>query len=246
MYKNILIITDNLNLTISFEKLIAGTESERNFDFAISPFSDKNLFENDLVQEVKVYDLKKTSTISSIIEQYDLVFSMHCKQIFPSKLVQNVKCINIHPGYNPFNRGWYPQVFSIIHDLPIGATIHEIDEKLDNGPIIDRIQVDKNAWDTSLDLYERVVEAEIKLLKKNLPKILEGKYLTIKPEFSGKTYLKKDFKKLLEIDTSEKITSIGFINRLRALTHGDYKNSYFIDPETGKKIFVKIQLTPEI
>ena len=246
MYNNILIITDNLKLASNFQELLVHYETNREFQFAISPFSIKSLFENELTKEVKVLDLKKANIIESIIEKYDLVFSIHCKQIFPPKLVQNVKCINIHPGYNPYNRGWYPQVFSIIYDLPIGATIHEIDDKLDNGFIIDRVQVQKFAWDTSLDLYERVVLAEIELLKTNLPKILDGKYNTIVPEFSGRTYLKKDFKKLLEIDPTESSTSMDFINRLRALSHDDYKNAFFIDPDTGKKIYLKLELTPEI
>jgi methionyl-tRNA formyltransferase len=99
----------------------------QNFVFAISPFSNPEDFEIS----TKVYDLKKSNHIIEIIEKYQLVFSLHCKQIFPSELISNVKCINVHPGYNPLNRGWYPQVFSIIYDLPIGATIHEIDEVVD-------------------------------------------------------------------------------------------------------------------
>ena len=41
------------------------------------------------------------------------------------------------------------------------------------------------------------------------------------------------------------MTAHEFINQLRALTHDDYKNAYFLDPETGKKVFVKIALQPD-
>ena len=242
-YKKILIITDNVYIAVKCKEIFIDQKAD--FDFGISSFSSKNTFDNELSEDVFQIDLKNKSDIEKIVKNYDLIFSMHCKQFFPPSLVNNIKCINVHPGFNPYNRGWYPQVFSIIYDLPIGATIHEIDEKLDNGLIIDRVQVHKNTWDTSLDLYERVVKAEIELLKINLPKILEGKYPVVKPEFSGKTYLKKDFKKLLKIDLEEKNSYKHMINRLRALSHGDYNNCFYIDPDTGKKIFVKIELTPE-
>ena len=49
------------------------------------------------------------------MRHYKVGISAHCKQIFPAKLVENVRCYNIHPGYNPYNRGWFPQVFSIIN-----------------------------------------------------------------------------------------------------------------------------------
>ena len=50
-------------------------------------------------------DLSDPDRVSLIIESYQLVISVHCKQIFPKRLVENVLCINLHPGYNPFNRG---------------------------------------------------------------------------------------------------------------------------------------------
>lgn len=55
-----------------------------------------------------------------IIRTYDLVFSLHCKKIFPKVLTDSVRCINIHPGYCPYNRGIYPHVFSIINGRPAG------------------------------------------------------------------------------------------------------------------------------
>lgn len=239
MLNEALIISDNSFLCIEFKKIAAKLSSlEYSFDFAISPFSNSKDFDID----VNIFDLKNNEDVKKIISKYNLVFSIHCKQIFPVELVKSVKCINIHPGYNPINRGWYPQVFSIIYDLPIGVTIHEIDDKLDHGPIIARELVEKYDYDTSESLYNRILAKEIDLLNRYLLVILKNNYSTITPENEGNIYFKKDFNNLLEINLDENYRAGDLINKLRALTHGNYNNAYFLDSKTGEKIFVGINL----
>ena len=41
------------------------------------------------------------------------------------------------------------------------------------------------------------------------------------------------------------MTAQEFINKLRALTHGKYKNAYFRHPDTNKKIFISINIETE-
>ena len=76
--------------------------------------------------------------------------------------------LQLHPGYNPYNRGWYPQVFAILNNTVIGATLHEIDDLLDHGDIIDQEYVPITDYDTSLSVYEKVQSVEIKILRRNL------------------------------------------------------------------------------
>ena len=42
-------------------------------------------------------------------------------------------CVNIHPALLPYNRGAYPNVWSIIERTPAGVTIQYIDEGVDTG-----------------------------------------------------------------------------------------------------------------
>ena len=243
MFENVLIISDNLLISKRFYDILKDLNlADVKFNIAISPFSNRLEFEKIFGTDIKILDLKDASIIEEIIDTYDLVLSLHCKQIFPLQMVNNLKCINIHPGYNPINRGWYPQVFSIINNTPIGATIHEIDNELDHGPIIARKYVLKSSVDTSETLYNKIVDAEIDLIKENIISILNNGYSTFSPESEGELHLKKDFKRLCELDLNEKSTLLETINKLRALTHGDFKNAYFIDPETQKKVFVSINL----
>lgn len=244
VYKKVLILSDNIEQCVQYYKLIQtiGVNKEVSFGWGCSIYSDANIFKKRTGLVFTEIDLRDELQVKRIIDTYSLVISMHCKQLFPYILVTKVKCINVHPGYNPINRGWYPQVFSIIHNTIIGATIHEIDEEVDHGNIIDRMEVTKYAWDTSLEIYNRVLAAELILLGKNLINILSNNYQTLKPEIEGILYLKKDFKQLCKIDleTIDKFET--FFNKLRALSHKPYKNAYFIDKETGKKIFINIQL----
>lgn len=240
--KKILIISDNLHLCKASAKIFSKQNQFFKFDYGISPFSNFENFSKNLDNKVQIFDLKKTSDVEMIPSVYDLVISLHCKQLFPEELFTKVRCINVHPGYNPINRGWYPQVFAIINDSKIGATIHEIDKEIDHGSIIDREFVEKEITDTSKSLYDKVLDKEIELLEKNIESILNDTYNTISPESEGKLYLKKDFNDLLELDLSEQLSALEFINKLRALTHGDFRNAFFIDPQSGKKVYVSINL----
>ena len=244
MIKNkILVVSDNEPVLRFFIDLIEEKQlakDGRSFDFACAPWN-KSLTGLEIGSySIKAFDVKKN--YNEIIKNYDLVISAHCKQLFPEPMTRGVKCINIHPGLNPFNRGWYPQVFSIINGLPLGATIHEIDEEIDHGAIVDQIEVRINSYDTSLDAYSKVIDAEKVILERSIESILNDTYEARPPKAEGNLNLKADFDALCEINLDEKVTFREAINKLRALTHGDYKNAYFYDEKTKQKIWVSVEL----
>ena len=137
------------------------------------------------------------------------------------------------------------QVFSIINGLPAGVTIHEIDEKLDHGPIIVQKEYKIEPWDTSGSAYAKIMEIEKELVLEHFPSIMEGTYQAIPPVNEGNINYKKDFEQLKFLDLNEVGTFRDFLNRLRALSHNDYRNAYFID-QSGSKIFVRVIFDPEI
>jgi methionyl-tRNA formyltransferase len=234
MFKQVLVLSDNENLLGEFKKLVAKRNTNGT-KFSLASSDGKNKHADTVV------DLRA----DSVIDNFDLALSLHCKQVFPDELVTSIKCINVHPGLNPYNRGWYPQVFSIINGLPLGATIHEMDTKIDHGPIIARKEVDIYPWDTSLTAYERVLAAEVELLDTHLDCILNGAYRARPAESCGNLNKKADFEKLRELDLSDVSTLRGHLDMLRALSHGDFKNAYFVDAESGKRVFVKVELSVE-
>lgn len=233
--KRVLILVDNDYLYWEFINIAQGIDLEAiEFSYGCSP-GNVSLINSNL----KVYNLKYDAR--NISEEFDLVISLHCKQIFPPNLTKNVRCINIHPGYNPYNRGWYPHVFSILNKLPVGATIHEMDDKIDHGPVIAQEKVNILPTDDSSSLYNRILRAELKLINENLKNVIYENYSVMEVS-EGNINYKKDYEKLCEIDLHEVGAFGEFIDRLRCLTHDDYKNAYFID-ENGRKISIQIRLT---
>ncbi len=231
--KSVLVVTDNRELCERVRKLVEGI-SDATFDFACSRV--KGIPSIPGMQSIRL-----RNSWSEVSQNYELIISLHCKQLFPAPLVNAVRCVNVHPGLNPYNRGWFPQVFSIINGLPLGATIHEMDEDLDHGSIIAQGKVEVFSWDTSFSAYCRVLDKEMELLDAFLPRIVQGDYEAKPMSGEGNINHKRDFSVLCEIDLNRTLTWEAAINTLRALTHPPYKNAYFYDRE-GKKVNVGIDL----
>lgn len=239
--KNVLVVSDNVEL-VTFFQTIAHSVSSRiaNFNYCYSAINKSPIELEKL--GMTVINMRDPVDVDTIIDGYDLVISAHCKQIFPKNLVSSVRCINIHPGLNPYNRGWFPQVFSIINKKPVGCTIHIMDEEIDHGDILYQQEVSVNAWDTSLDVYSRVVEAEKELISKYLIDLINEDYYRVIQNDEGNYNGIADFNELKKLDLSSIGTLAEHIDLLRALTHGDFKNAYFFD-KNKEKVFVQVKLT---
>ncbi len=238
--KQVCVISDNEALYQAFRKIIEKQVLTSKYKFAFFT-SEKEIKDipprwND---ELAVINLKEESDL--FLRQYDLFISLHSKQIFPADMVQRYRCINIHPGYNPYNRGWYPQVFSIINKKPVGVTIHEMDTQMDHGPIIYRERIEIEAADTSGSVYQKIYKKECELLALHLEELIEGNYRKSMPEAEGNINYKQDFKQLCLIDMDKAATYREVIDFLRAMTFDGYYNAYFID-EHGDKIYVKLDM----
>ena len=169
------------------------------------------------------YDIDPQLDHKHILDNYELVLSLHCKKIFPQVLVNNVRCINIHPGYSPFNRGMFPHVWSIINGHPAGVTIHEMDESIDLGPWIYRVQMRILDSDTSESLYKRIVDVEIELLDYYFDNLLKGDYIKFEHEDTGNYNSMNDYKDLCNLDSA---VFGELLKTLRALSHGEHWNAH--------------------
>ncbi|MBL4586796.1 MAG: dTDP-4-amino-4,6-dideoxyglucose formyltransferase [Flavobacteriales bacterium] len=194
-------------------------------------------------QNPPVTGLNVKESVKVILQSFDLIISYHCRQLFPAEIVTKIRCVNIHPGFNPYNRGWYPGVFSIANGLPAGATIHEIDEKIDNGPIIAQKQINILPEDTSGTVYPKIIQAEYDLLDEWFMPMLTGKYDTFLSTTKGNLNYKKDYYALQELDLDATVKTGDLINRLRALTHTPYQNAYYVNKKTGDRIYISLNIS---
>lgn len=238
---NVLVVSDNLEL-ITHLLSVASEKTLKSFaSFEVCCSHNNIIMSRNLGFNINPINLKNERVIANTIKKYQVVISLHCKQIFPENLIRSVRCINFHPGYNPYNRGWYPQVFSIINKLPAGVTVHLMDDKIDHGNIIFREIIKIKENETSLDVYKKLIEAEKMIISVHLKDILLKNYRCFEPEEEGNYNSKKDFRELCALDMNHVGSLKDHIDLLRALTHGDFKNAFFLD-DAGKKIFVRVNL----
>jgi len=86
----------------------------------------------------------KDDTIDKINRaDFDILVSNGCPYILPiSQLKKNGQLfINIHPSLLPDLRGGSPVNGAILYNKPAGATCHIMDDNVDTGPIISRVNV---------------------------------------------------------------------------------------------------------
>ena len=236
------VITDNIYIFENFTDLLKRKPQEAQFDFYYTSWN--KAFAEKFGEDGAMKPIRLKDQGEEFFSSYDMFISLHCKQLFPEQLVENHLCINVHPGYNPYNRGWFPQVFGILNKLPIGVTIHKMDAELDHGDILYQQTLDLRSDDTSKDIYQRILALEIELIEEHIEDILSGNYTALPMESEGNINYKSDFDKLCELDLEKNATYGEVIDTLRALTFAPYENAYFYDTD-GKKVYVGITLRKE-
>jgi methionyl-tRNA formyltransferase len=153
-------------------------------------------------------------------------------------------CINVHPALLPYNRGAYPNVWSIVEQTPAGATIHYIDEGVDTGDIIAQREVPVTAVDTGASLYGKLESACTELFQETWA-LIRTETVSRMPQTSaqGTMHRMRDVAHIDEIDLDRTYTARELINILRARTFPPYRGAYFYDGQ--RKIYLSIQLAPE-
>jgi methionyl-tRNA formyltransferase len=166
---------------------------------------------------------------------FDYILKGEFIRLFPSGV------INLHPSYLPFNRGQYPNVWSIVEGTPSGATVHYIDEGVDTGDIILQRRVPVDPIDTGETLYRKLEEGSLSLFKEAWLLIREGRAPRISQDPSHGTHHRaRDVERIDEIDLDAKVTARELIDVLRARTFPPYNGAYFL--EGGRKVFLRLHL----
>ena len=152
--------------------------------------------------------------------------------------------INLHPAYLPYNRGAYPNVWSIVERTPAGVTLHYVDAGVDTGDIIAQQQVPIEPVDTGEMLYRKLEQACVELLKKTWPLIRSRRALRIRQGKNEGTYHRtRDVERIDHIDLDRKYTARELIDVIRARTFPPYPGAYFI--HEGRKVYLRLQLLYE-
>jgi methionyl-tRNA formyltransferase len=197
--------------------------------------------------DVEVRALLTTEAQLSIIPelQPDIVVAAGYRHILPDSIlgIPDKGCVNVHPGYLPNGRGFYPNVWSIIEDCPAGATIHYMDSGIDTGPIIARKKIKKQFDDNAASLYERIEMASVQLFKRYWSDIKSCTTTTTEQfKEEGTYHSRADFEEVCRLDPSATHTVREMVDRLRALTHPPHENA--VIEVDGDAYHVEISVTP--
>ena len=156
-------------------------------------------------------------------------------ELFPNGIV------NTHPAYLPWNRGTYPNVWSIVDQTPAGVTLHYMDEGVDTGDIITQRRVKIEPVDTGKTLYRKLEDACVDVFQNSWPLLLRGDVQPVEQDNeAGTHYRRKDVEGIDCIDLDETYRAGDLIDILRARTFPPHNGAYFeVD---GRRVGLRLEL----
>lgn len=188
-------------------------------------------------------DLKNRDSLQKIEELkpemgISVMFGYLLKKDFLDLLPRG--CLNLHPGYLPYNRGAYPNVWSIVERTPAGVTLHYVDEGIDTGDIVRQKAVPISSSDTGESLYHKLETSALELLSETWPAVESGKIQRVAQGLGQGTFHKQaDLARIDEIDLEQSYRAEDLLNVLRARTFPPYPGAFF--RHNGKKVHIRVQ-----
>jgi len=130
-------------------------------------------------EKLKISFLKKNKIEFIISYGYKYLITKDIIDIFKGKI------INLHISFLPFNRGYYPNLWSHLEGSPSGVTIHLINEQIDGGEILLQKKVE-------IDPQKHSFRSSYLILRKEIEILLESNWKFLKlGEIPGKISINK-------------------------------------------------------
>jgi methionyl-tRNA formyltransferase len=148
-------------------------------------------------------------------------------------------CLNVHPAFLPYNRGAFPNVWSIIEGTPAGATIHYIDEGVDTGDLVAQRGVAVEPVDTGETLYRKLEHTCVELFKETWPLIRRHQAPRVPQPPGGTRHFVREVAQIDEINLDRTYSAREFVNLLRARTFPPYPGAFFRDGQ--RKVYLQLQ-----
>jgi methionyl-tRNA formyltransferase len=212
-------------------------------------FTDEMLAAANLPED-RVFDgsqLRQPEVIESIRAlQPDLGLSILFDYILKPKFLDlfSQGVVNLHPSLLPYNRGQYPNVWSIVEGTPSGVTLHYIDQGIDTGDLIAQETVEVESVDTGKTLYHKLEQTSVALFQKMWPQIKSGSAPRQTQGGEEGTYHRtRDVEQIDSIDLDQTYRAGDLIDILRARTFPPYTGAYF--EAGGRRVYMRLELEYE-
>jgi len=229
-------------------------QNEKIIGLAIHPpgkrkYGDR-IIECAQVRPEDIYDgsqLRQSKTLEAIKELHpDIGVSAFFGHILRQELLALFPngMINIHPAYLPYNRGAYPNVWSILDGTPSGVTIHYIDAGVDTGDLIAQQEIPIEPIDTGETLYRKLESACVALFKETWPSVRSGRAPRVPQRAREGTFHSAQSVEQIDcIDLNRTYTGAELIDTIRARTFPPYRGAYFV--HEGRRVYLRLQLLYE-
>jgi methionyl-tRNA formyltransferase len=163
------------------------------------------------------------------IKNADIIFSVLFRELV--KIKKGKKYYNFHLGILPEYRGSGTVNWVIINEeKEVGVTLHEMNEKIDDGNILTIKKIPTFQKDTAETLMKRMENVIFSTFVRWVPKIIKGNFKTIPQDKTKvKTYYRKD------LERAKDLTKFA-----RAFTFEDKEKCYYYT-RSGKKIYLNYE-----
>ena len=145
-------------------------------------------------EKLKINFFKKNKIEFIISYGYKYLITKDIIDLFKGKI------INLHISFLPFNRGYYPNLWSHLEGSPSGVTIHLINEQIDGGEILLQKKVEIDPEKHSFRSSYLILRKEIEILLKSNWKFLKLGEIPGKISINKGSYKnKKDGDEILQL-----------------------------------------------
>jgi methionyl-tRNA formyltransferase len=196
-----------------------------------------------------IYDYAKSKGLQVWQDNVNLIehipskaaLSVHYPKVLKPKVISKYpKIYNLHPGYLPWGRGYYPIFWALWEETPAGATLHEINAGIDQGAIVAQTRVEYYPYDTGGSLFQRVRQAEKELFLRYWEKIVNDQNLPSFPQSVGGTYhTKQEFMELKTQFDWKLLSGKELIKLIRCLTFDGYSGLEVLLGQQKFEVFLK-------
>jgi methionyl-tRNA formyltransferase len=107
----------------------------------------------------------------------DFIFSFYYRRMIPERVLALARhgALNMHGSLLPKYRGRAPSNWAVLHgERETGASLHYMVARPDAGALVDQQAVPIGPDDTAIEVADRVADAAVTVLRRSLPRLLDG------------------------------------------------------------------------
>ena len=166
----------------------------------------------------------------------DFIFSFYYRNMIKPEVLEIPRhgALNLHGSYLPKYRGRVPVNWAVINgETETGATLHYMVEKPDAGDIVDREKVEIAFTETAHDVFQKVTDAAVTVIRRSFPLLVKGTAARISMDLKAGSYFggRKPADGLIDWTRS----AVQIYNLIRGVTH-PYPGAFtYLD---GKKVVI--------